>query len=153
METVFQYRLPVWHPQAVHFPVALLLTAALVALIWVLHNSATWRTMLLVLLLLSFGTGILAFQTGERLLEEVEGTPVVEALVAAHESSAKASLVVSGLAGLALGLYSFARSRRNASVVDPLLVRLIFLAAVLASAALIAWTAHIGGTMVWGVPR
>ena len=154
MESVFQYKLPVWHPQAVHFPVALLLTAAIVAAVWAVTNRPLWRQMTLVLLGLGTISGIVAYQTGEALLEQVSGTPIVDALVEAHEASALFALVVAMLAFVGLSVYSTLRVRRRAqNPGDALEVRIIFLLALLATAALIAWTAHIGGTMVWGVMR
>lgn len=154
MESVFQYKLPVWHPQAVHFPVALLLTAAVVAIIWSLQDREAWRTMLLLLLGLGTASGLIAYQTGERLLEHVEGTPIVELLVDAHAQSAYYTLLISGASFVILTLYTLARSRfRPRTAGDPLVVRLIVLIAVLSAASFVAWTAHIGGTMVWGISR
>lgn len=154
MESIFQYRLPVWHPQVVHFPIALLLTAVLVAVIWVVRGRESWRFMLLLLLGLTSITGIVAYQTGAALLEQVEGTPIVDLLVDTHESSALYAIVAASVVFLVLGLYSAARRRRwNHLDADPPVARWIFLIAIVAAATLMAWTAHVGGTMVWGVAR
>lgn len=153
METVFQYRLPVWHPQTVHFPIALLLTAVLVALIWAIRGRETWRLMLLLLLGLTALSGIISYRTGEDLLEQVEGTPIVDALVSTHETSALFAIIASGICFMGLVLYSVARRRWRDRDADPLFVRIVFLVLIIVAAGLMAWTAHVGGTMVWGVAR
>ena len=154
MDSVFQYRLPVWHPLLVHFPVALLLLAAVVAVVWVLHDRTTWRTMLLVLLGAGTAGGVAAYMTGESLLEQVEGTPVVEALIDAHEAAALFAVLISAGTLLLLSVYVAIRWRfGRGGGSDSLAIRIAVATAVIAAAFFVAWTAHIGGTMVWGVPR
>ena len=154
METVFQYDIPVLHPLMVHFPVALILVGALAAGVWSVRGTAPWRHGTLLLMALGLAGGIAAYQTGETIEEYTEGTPIVEELVEMHEEAAWYALWVTGLATAALAGLSLWRARRpppEDRPTDPLPVRLLVALAVLASALLIAWTAHIGGTMVWGV--
>lgn len=159
METVFQYRIPVLHPLMVHFPLALLLAAAFVALVWMFRGTPFWRQCLL--LLLAFGTGgaLAAYFTGEPMEEQSEGVPIVDALVELHETMGLLTLVASivSLAGVA-ALTLYLRRRRlspNRTELprDPLVYRVPLALVVWLAAALVAWTAHIGGTMVWGVAR
>ncbi len=154
METVFQYEIPVLHPLAVHFPIALILVAALATVVWVFRGTAFWRRCALLLFSLGLAGGIFAYKTGEAIEEHTEGTPIVEELVDMHEDTAFYALLVTGAVLAALAGLSFWRERRitlERKPNDPLAARILLALAALAAALLIAWTAHIGGTMVWGV--
>ena len=154
METVFQYRIPVWHPLVVHLPLALLLTAALAAVIWMIGGRPFWRRCLLFLVSVGMVGGLLAYNTGEAMAAQAEGVPIVEQLAELHEQMAFYTLLANGLLLLGLGGVSFWLERRTTierNPDDPLMVRIGLGLLVLLAAALVAWTAHIGGTMVWGV--
>ena len=154
MEQVLQYEIPVLHPVAVHFPLALLLAAALSAVVWAIRGQAFWRRVTLWLVLLGTGGALLAYFTGEPMEEHVEGVPIVVELVELHEQFALYTLILAGTALTGLAAASFWLERRTTlerDPPDPLGLRLVLTAAVLAAAALVAWTGHIGGTMVWGV--
>ena len=155
MNTVFQYEIPVWHPLVVHFPTSLLLAALLAALVWMAWGRAFWRRVTLLLLFLGFVGAGAAYLTGEEMEEQSEGVPIVDQLVELHETMALYTLLTSGAAVLFVGGASVWLERRTTierSPPDPLLLRLLCGLTVLAAAAFVAWTAHIGGTMVWGVP-
>ena len=154
METVFQYEIPVLHPVAVHFPVALILMAAVATGVWVFRGTAFWRQCALFLLTFGLIGGIVAYQTGEAIEEHTEGTPIVEELVDMHEDTAFYALLLTGAVLLAMAGLTLWRDRRitlERKRHDPLWARILLALATIAAALLIAWTAHIGGTMVWGV--
>lgn len=155
MDALFQYEIPVLHPLLVHFPLALFLVAGLCAILWSIRGASFWRRATLMLLTIGMVGGIFAYFTGEALEEQVEGTPIVEELVGLHETFALYTLIVAGLglvmlAGLSLWLERRTTLERDPP--DPLAPRLIVTFVIVAAAVLVAFTAHIGGTMVWGVP-
>lgn len=153
MEKVLQYEIPVWHPVAVHFPVALILVGCFCVLMWVVKRAAFWR--LCGLLLYGFGLAgaLFAYFTGEAMEEQVEGTPIVEELVHLHEEMGLYTLIFTGLTFLGLlALTVWERYRPIAKPeADLVLMRVGMGILALVSAALVLWTAHIGGVMVWGV--
>ncbi len=154
METLFQYEIPVWHPLVVHFPIALILVAALATVVWSVRGTSFWRRCALLLFTLGMGGAVFAYKTGEAMEEQSEGSPIVEELVGLHEDLALYTLVVTGvtLAALAgLSLWLERRTTLEPAPQDPLAARLALALAALAAAVLVAWTAHVGGTMVWGV--
>jgi len=150
METLFQYEIPVWHPLVVHFPIALILVAALTTLVWGVRGTSFWRRCALLLFTLGMGGAVFAYKTGEAMKEQSEGSPIVEELVGWHEDLALYTLVVTGVTLAAMAGLSWWLERRTA-LQDPLAARLALALAALAAAVLVAWTAHVGGTMVWGV--
>lgn len=153
METFFPYEIPVWHPILVHFPIAFILAGALAASLWSLRASALWRQIALFLFTLGVAGGLGAYFTGEAMEEQAEGTPIVEELVELHESAALYTLIVAGAVLLGLAVVSVWQARQDPSErrPDPLSVRLVLALLALAAAALVAWTGHLGGSMVWGV--
>ncbi|MFQ5569333.1 MAG: DUF2231 domain-containing protein [Rhodothermales bacterium] len=154
MESVFQYDIPVLHPLAVHFPLALILLAALATWLWCLRGTTFWRRCALFLFTFGMGGGLFAYFTGEAMEEQSEGTPIVEELVEMHEEMALYTLIVTGVALVALVVLPWWLERRTApkdSLNDPFIARIVVALIALAAAVLVAWTAHIGGTMVWGV--
>ena len=156
METLFQYEIPVWHPLVVHFPIALILVAALATVVWGIRGTSFWRRCALLLFTLGMGGGIVAYKTGEAMEEQSEGSPIVEELVGLHEDLALYTLLVTGVTLAALAGLSWWLERRTTLERvprDPLAARLVLALAALAAAVLVAWTAHVGGTMVWGVGR
>lgn len=88
----------------------------------------------------------------------MEETPIVEELVEFHETAAEWTVRVSILAVLVgIGLTIWWR-RKTASTTkplqsssEPLLMRLLLLLLAGTVALLVAYTAHVGGVMVWGV--
>ena len=171
MDLITQYDIPFLHPLAVHFPLVLLLLGAASAGLYLLLGRAVWRQAGLVLFLLGTLGAWAAAETGHDLKNAVEGDPMVELVVERHENGAEWTLWMSALATFLFALVSAAQLRlpRRVPTADaadaaapaptprrtrePLWGRLLVLLPALAAAALVAWTAHLGGLMVWGVPR
>jgi uncharacterized membrane protein len=154
MDKVLQYDIPVVHPVAVHFPIALIVVAAFVALVWAIRGTAFWRRATLLLLSVGMIGLVVAYLTGESIEEHVEGTPIVEELVGLHETTALYALIVTGVALAGVAALSFWMERRTTlqrDPPDPISARLVLTLITVAAAILVAWTGHIGGTMVWGV--
>jgi uncharacterized membrane protein len=161
-EQAFEYEVPYLHPLAVHFPLVLLMLAAGTATAYAVLGVAAWRHVLLALLLLAVPAAYLAHRTGETLEDAVEGEPAVERFLEYHETAAAWTLRASVAALLvAAGGTFWLRRREGAREAaldarpsrEPLVLRLAVLVPVLAAAFLVAYTAHLGGLMVWGVPK
>lgn len=165
MDLIAQYEIPFLHPLAVHFPLVLLLLGAGAAMFYLVLGRAVWRKAGLMLFALGALGAWAAGETGHTLYNAVEGDPIVEEVVGTHETGAEWTLVMSLLATGAFGLVSLTRLRRPRPAADgeeaapaaprrePMWGRLLTVLFALAAAALVAWTAHLGGIMVWGVPR
>jgi len=150
MEQVLRYSLPVFHPVIVHFPVGFALLSALIALIWLVRDHASWLVAALGVETLAVAGAVAAYLTGETMKRQSEGVPIVDELVRVHENAALVAIWASGFALLAL-LGAFLHTRSD--VASPGTRRWIRFAAfllVLAGALAVGWTAHIGGIMVWG---
>lgn len=150
MDAVFDYRIPVLHPLAVHFPLTLLLAAAIAALVWMFRGTPFWRHCTAFLLVLNVPAALFAYFTGEAMEERSEGVPIVDELVDLHEDMALYTLIASGLALAALTVVWIYSARKGTSNLDPIGGRVAVGLLILAAAALVAWTAHIGATMTWG---
>ena len=150
MDAVFDYRIPVLHPLAVHFPLALLLAAALAALIWMFRGTFFWRNCTAFLVFLNIPATIFAYLTGDTMEERSEGVPIVDDLVDLHEQMGLYTLIASALACAALGALMIHQRVNPAGEKDPIAGRVGVALIILTAAALVAWTAHIGATMTWG---
>ena len=172
MDLIAQYEIPFLHPLLVHFPLVLLLLGAASAGFYLLLGRAVWRQAGLILFVLGALTAWAAGETGHDLHNAVEGDPIVEQVVQRHQDGAEWTLWTSALAALAFALVSLARVRvrlprrkkaeetDEAEAAEPVVVgreplwgRLLVVLPAWASAAAVAWTAHLGGIMVWGIPR
>ena len=164
MDLIAQYEIPFLHPLAVHFPLVLLLLGAASAVLYLVFGRAFFRQAGLVLFLLGTVGAWAAERTGHDLYDAVEGDPVVEEVVGRHEQGAEWTVWTSLLAALAFGVVSAARVRRRPAPPEgesppprprrePVWGRLLVVVPALLAAALVAWTAHLGAIMVWGVPR
>ncbi len=151
MEAAFDYRIPVLHPLAVHLPVTLLLTTAVAALVWMFRGTPFWRRCCLFLILLSTPAALFAYLTGDEMRERSEGIPIVDDLVGLHERLALLTLVTTFAAAFALGIYALRADRTTDRSVDPIAGRVSISLLIFAAASFVAWTAHIGATMTWGV--
>ena len=155
-----RYAIPYLHPLAVHFPLVLLLLAAGVAVLYAALGRPVWRLAALALFVLGAVSAFAARQTGGTMAGEMEGDATTEAVLGTHARMADYTLWAAGAAALVFGGLSAAarRGRPGGTRPDgsarrePLAWRLAALVPALAAAGLVAWTAHLGGVMVWGVP-
>lgn len=150
MDAVLQYRIPELHPLIVHFPLTLLMTAAFTAVVWMWRGTAFWRGVTLLLTVMGTISGYFAFVTGEAMKEQAEGVPIVEELAGLHEEMALYTLSAACVATLLIGIQARWMRRRRRET-DPPASRLAIGLLIVAVGALVAWTGHIGATMVWGV--
>ncbi len=156
-DSVFQYEVPYLHPLAVHFPLVLLMLAGGSSAIYLVWGKGVWRKATLIFLGLGAASAIFASRTGEALEDEVEGEPMVEELLEIHESVAKLTTISTLVAFVVVVAFSVWWVRRpkvsTLPMKEPILFRVaLFLLAGFA-AAVVAYTGHIGGLMVWGVPK
>lgn len=156
MEPLFEYEIPYLHPLAVHFPLVLLLLAGVVGLAYLWRGTALWRRAAMVFLALGAATAYWASETGETLEDDVRGEPMVEAIVETHEEAAEWTLWSAVGALLSFGAASLWLRRlpepTEVGQKDPTLLRAALALLALVPAGLVAYTGHLGGLMVWGVP-
>ncbi|MBT8399348.1 MAG: hypothetical protein KJO98_02630 [Rhodothermia bacterium] len=152
MDQVLQYEIPVLHPIAVHFPIALLVGAAIVAAVWLVRGTGFWRNSLAIISVMGALGAAFAYFTGEAMEEASEGNPIVEEIGEFHETLGLITLIVTLVATIGVGVVAWTGSRRGMQT-DPMVVRLIVFALVAAAAVLVLITGHAGGVMVWGVAR
>ncbi|MEL7167832.1 MAG: DUF2231 domain-containing protein [Bacteroidota bacterium] len=156
----FEYELTTWHPLAVHVPVVLVPLGALGACVYAFTGRPRVRAGLLVWFAVTALATWWAMRTGKALYEGVEGTPIVEELIAQHRTTAAWVLRFTiALVLLLAGLSAWRRWRRASwrkanSVLrlgrDPLWVRAVVVLLAFVAALLVVYTGHVGGVMVWG---
>ena len=146
-----EYIIPVYHPLVNHFPIAFLILAGGTGLIWLITGSRFWRYTTLLLTGAGALGAIIAEWTGETMAEFSRGRPIVKLLVEQHEELAVITIFLSVAAFLLLlGAICWANRKHNPTFADSIMVRVIVVAFVIASAILVGWTGHVGGTMTWG---
>lgn len=148
------YTIPYLHPLAVHFPLVLLPLAAGAALVFAMRGTDVWLHAATILLGLGVAAALWARQTGEALEEAVEGEPMATLFLEAHETGANVTLGAAALALVVAALaWRLAHRRGGGARAVPLGLRLAVLGAAGLAALAVAYTGHLGGLMVWGVPR
>ena len=156
MDLLTQYEIPYLHPLAVHFPLVLLLLAGLAGMVYLVRGTAVWRVSVIVFLALGGASAYWAGETGETLAEDVRGEPMVEAIVETHSQAADWTLWAAVGALVLVGGISLWLRRLPAPTEvgkrDPVLMRSLVALGSCVPAVLVAYTAHLGGLMVWGVP-
>ena len=154
MEPLQSYEIPILHPIAVHFPIALLLAGTAAVLLWAARPSAFWyRCAALGYLTGSLAT-IAAYFTGEAAEDAAEDVPIVEEIVDLHEEMAIWTLAAALVTLLAIVLVRPRLLSGSNDLPPPTLpARVAVSVLAVTSAVLVAWTSHLGGLMVWGVPR
>ncbi len=156
MDAVFQYEIPVWHPLVVHLPIVAILLGAFAVGIWAVRPNPYRLRSGMMLYGIGVLGGLVAYFTGDPMLEQTEGEPIVDMLSPLHEDLALYALVFTALTLAGLFVYGWYDRRVLAlhrdgwsrGLMRAGLALLAFLAALLILA-----TAHVGGTMVWGVAR
>ena len=159
LDLLAQYEIPYLHPLAVHFPLVLLLLGAGVAVLYAALGRPVWRHAALAFFALGAVGAYVAQETGETLAHAVEGEPVVEAVLETHETMGDYTLWTALATAVGFGGITVALRRRApadpvpaAAPREPLAWRLAVLVPAVAAALLVAYTGHLGGVMVWGVP-
>lgn len=157
LDLLSRYSIPYLHPLAVHFPLVLLLLGAGVAVLYAALGRPVWRQAALALFALGAVSAYVAHETGHELEHAMEGEPIVDAVVETHETMADYTMWTAAFTALVFGGLSVAlrqRARREPALDrrEPLVWRVGALVPALAAALLVAYTAHLGGLMVWGVP-
>jgi uncharacterized membrane protein len=151
MEQVFEYEIPVLHPIAVHFPIALLLVLAGIVCLWAaLDRDALVRWAAWVAVIAT-AAALVAERTGEAMEEQSSGSAIVESLVSLHEQAAEWTTWAAALLAVCLILVTAGDRFWPARAGTPWPIRIGLLLLALFVAALVTWTGHIGGIMVWGV--
>ena len=156
MDLLTQYEIPYLHPLAVHFPLVLLLLAGLAGIVYAMRGTVVWRTSVILFLALGAASAYWAQKTGQTLAEDVRGEPMVEAILETHSQASDWTLWAA-LGALAVFLVAAFWLRKlpaptEVGQKDPVFVRIGLAVVALLPAALVAYTAHLGGLMVWGVP-
>lgn len=151
MEKVLQYRIPVLHPFAVHFPVALVLVALAFVMMWLIRDRIHWLVTAMYIQLIGFVGSLVAYFSGEAMEEQSEGVPIVEELVHHHEDMALAAVWLIGVSLVSMFATRFFSNRDTTHPGTRLRIRFLVSILAISAALVVAWTARIGATMVWGV--
>ena len=147
------YTIPYLHPLVVHFPIALLPVGALALVGWLIRDRLKWLVVAFWLHAAAFAGAVAAMLSGQALEHDVEGEPMVELLGHTHEEAGEWTVWMAAalLVAMVVSFVWHRRSVRRPGV--PAAWRLVVAILGLAAAGLVLWTGHLGGTMVWGVPR
>jgi uncharacterized membrane protein len=152
MDQVLRYGIPELHPVIVHFPIVCGVLALVFCLLWLLRDRTGLLVTTLFLQTLALLGAIAAYLSGQEMQEQSEGVPIVDELVHIHEEAAIVAiwLMVAALAVMCLALVlSRADTSRPGTRAW---LRWVVAAVTLLGVAAVAWTAHVGGIMTWGVP-
>ena len=147
------FGIPYLHPVLVHFPVAFLILAALAAFLWLLLGKSFWRQTTTLLLFMGILGAFAAYFTGDDVAEAFKDKPAVKALVDRHEDAALWVLILGGIAAAAFVAAEVSSASNEKKGLDgpdrKLKIRALLFLLVLATAALVGYTGHLGGSMVW----
>ena len=159
MSPIDTYEIPLWHPLVVHFPIVLILIGAVAVIVWAVSPRAFWYRAGAFAFVAGTATALLAYLTGEAAEDAGEDVPIVDEIVHLHEDMAIYTLAASLLATVAMILVKPAllvlndASRDSQEPPPAVGIRWAIAFLALIAAVLVAWTSHLGGIMVWGVPR
>ena len=134
-DLIRQYSIPYLHPLMVHFPLVLLLLAAGVAVLYAALGQPVWRIAAFALFALGAVGAFAARQTGHDMAHDMEGEPVVEAVLPTHKRMADYTLWTAIAAALGYAGLSVA-ARRRPRAAEPLAWRLAALVPAAGAAAL-----------------
>lgn len=153
MEILAQYEIPYLHPLMVHFPLVMILLGGGTAAMWLIRATEVWKNVTTWLFGLSMVFSIASKQTGETLADSMEGEALLKTVLEAHEQGADLTVLLNVLIVVVLlfvwfsGRFTQTKRFENATWLRGLLAVLA-----LAAAVMVAYTAHLGGIMTWGVP-
>lgn len=135
------------HPAVVHFPVALLITAAPMAILGAITRKPTWQRVATVCIVIGAASSYLAVETGEE-MEEADYV-ANEALIHEHEELAEKTMV----AAIALALLAVAVDVATVRSIGPKSLgtggRWAVAAGSVAVAAMVGYTGHLGAQDTW----
>lgn len=144
---------PVIHPMIVHFPIALLLLTPALLLAWSHVQNLSWHNAAMMCATGGALSTTFAYLSGDAIRTYSANSPMVKLLIDQHERSALGTLIGAWLVfGALLVVYRVADyhpSPQGASPV-PYWMRASIIVIAALTAALAAYTGHIGGKMVWG---
>lgn len=136
-----------FHPAVVHFPVALLITAAPMAILGAITRKPTWQRVATVCLVLGAATSYMAVETGEE-MEEADYV-ASKALIHEHEEMAEKTMV----AAIALALLAVGVEVVTARSMGPKMLgtggRWVVAAGAVAVAGMVGYTGHLGAQDAW----
>ena len=154
MGGLFDYEIPILHPLVVHFPIALIFAGAAAVVGWAVVPRPFWYRVGALGLSAGAVASLIAYVTGEAAEDAAEDVPIVDRYVDLHEDLGLYTLAVSVAAtiGLVLVQPAILFGEDHAGKTPAPVLRWAVAVLALAAAVLVAWTSHIGGIMVWGVP-
>jgi len=126
------------HPAIVHFPIALTIVGALVALAYLFLRRDWLRWFAPILLSLALMGAVAAYFTGQAAEDRAEAAGVPEAAIEQHEET---GLWAMGLIGLACFLSWATHAKRRGEWIAALVA--------IAAAGLVGWNGHLGGKLVF----
>ena len=127
-----------FHPLLVHFPIALVLTAAAAELVAIATPRKTWRRIAVANIRAGAAMGVVAAITGWLFAS----SPMVDATTSLEWHRWLGMAAVAGAMGAALLSWRLHESSRRSAFV--------YRFALFVTALLVAITGHLGGTLVWG---
>ena len=126
------------HPAIVHFPIALTIVGALVALAYLFLRRDWLRWFAPILLSLALCGAVGAYFTGQAAEDRAEDAGVPKGAIEQHEET---GLWAMGLIGLACFLSWATHAKRRGEWIAALVA--------VAAAGLVAWNGHLGGKLVF----
>lgn len=142
-----------WHGLAASFPLALSLTAAFAAVIWLVRGSAFWRRSILLLLTFATAGSIWSYWTKNFAENLVHNLPSLEVYAVVHEQFAFYSMMGLVVILVVLGAISVWLDRRitiERNPPDPTGIRVIFTLLILIVAFFCFSTARSGALLLSG---
>lgn len=148
-----EFSIPYVHPLVVHFPIALLPASAIALVGWLVRDRLKWLVAAFWMAAAGLAGAVIAVLSGTMLENDIEGEPMVELFGHTHEEFGEwtAWMAAALFVAISGSIVWHRLSVRRPGV--PVLWRLLIAVLGLAVAGLVLRTGHIGGTMVWGVPR
>ena len=159
MDSFADYTIPVWHPLVVHLPIAALALAGVASLIWALTRHRGWFVACVFLSVAGAVGAAAAYLSGDAMLEQAAGVPVVDELVGLHKQLGLLTLlsaIIGAICWAAVAIANPKTAGLEGAQADRRApsnwIRAGLVLVTLVAAFLGLRTGHLGGIMVWGVP-